>query len=562
MSNQGMPLSTIVKASFSVVSEVSQQQQNPNMILYLTTQQPISAVGILPFKTYYNATDVGKDYGTSLTVSTTGGNEKPSVYAYAQQIFSQQPYNILSGKGSLTIAPYLPTATDASPARFKTASIVANITNFASITNGAISFNIDGVVLPLTGLNFKGVQTVEDIASILQSAITKSYALVGADATGNAILTASQSVGALVSSISMAQLTPLPSGATDLSGANYFNVSTATTTSALDSTGETPDEAIIRIKADPSVPLFFSVLTDKILDNQEAKGIASFTQSNSSNQDSNPFLFTYGFSSLNATELNLASDSQIASEIKTLGYSMFHMTFNANSSSVIAGTDSLLLNPFALAFAEISMCSSVNFTLPAPSIGTSSVVANASNSAFPSNRTNCIGVLSDVVSQAQKDAIQNAGMDAYYQIGGLASIFASSENGGWFNTKYFTLYLQLQAQVYFAQIIRGNGIVPTNNQGISLLINAGITLMQNAFTSGMITTDNDWSGNLPTGLPQELAVQFYNGIRTKGYYIYNPGINSVSSEQKAQGVAPTTYIYGKLSGVYQVVEIQGVVQQS
>lgn len=508
MANSTMPASTVVSVTAQILTPVSIQLANPNQFLFLTTEEPINASAI-PYKYYTDASVVAKDYGfTSKT------------YKVASIIFSQQP-NILQGNGSLAIAP-LVNATSATYASFKTEQITSTIvSNFASVSNGAIDVNADGVVYQLRALNFTGASTVTDILNIMASAILQYGSVLTDTSVPPALVFSTKTPGGLATgtqlpSFALQAPSVVPPGATDLSGTNYFNITGATTTAGVNSSGETLQQAVVRLRGESNAPQFYSVITNLVMDQDAILSMAQYCQTNPQGQ---PLMFEYCFYSRNACQPN-----GTATLIVENGYSNTRTPLNFQDPiACIAGYTTL---------------SSVDFQQP-----------GSAYNAIPGLNKKLIGVPADVVDQDELDTFFiPAGVDLYLNVAGQDGIARpSGANGGFFDTIYFTNYLSLEIQNTYA-IALAKQTVTANPQGQLQLQNIGNDLMQQAVLCGMLTAGLEWTNPIPSGIPPSYQTSFFRNITDTGFFVYVAPFTNRTNTQISLRQAPPMAFAGVLTG--------------
>lgn len=131
-----------------------------------------------------NADDVAKLFGTD-----------SRVYKAAQGLFSARP----KLKTAL-VAKYVKTAVqvDSLPAKIAGSSVSVSYVNYKSITDGYFSFIAGGNVIDIAGLSFSTASSLEDIATIINTAVSAKTAekfKVVYDTTGNRFILQSVTPG-------------------------------------------------------------------------------------------------------------------------------------------------------------------------------------------------------------------------------------------------------------------------------------------------------------------------------------------------------------------------------
>ena len=160
-------------------------------------------------------------------------------FSMANAILGQTP-NIRTARGSLYIVPYV--AVDATRGNLVTPNIKANLANFKTVTNGALTISVNGKQKTVKNLNFTGCATAKEIAEVINNA-NLDVEVIGTDATDSATITfASKLVGETSSVIVTAGV-----GGTDISGSTYLSAEAGVVTQGTNSSAtETLAEAIAK----------------------------------------------------------------------------------------------------------------------------------------------------------------------------------------------------------------------------------------------------------------------------------------------------------------------------
>lgn len=524
MATFGMPLDTLVSVTTTVSTPAIPIEQNPNLVLYATETEPINP-DALPFKTYTKATDVATDYGLD-----------SDTYKFANTLFSQQP-SILAGNGNLTIAPYNNDSSPPTSGYWQSTDLTGNLANFQTTTDGYVQISVDGVPGVFGPIDFTGVNNFLDVALRIQPFIIESANISGST---NGIRITSRTVGSTSIIGVLTPIIPIPPGP-DIGAVGFLNGNSGTVVPGTDAGSEEQSlpELIQDLLDLPNRPVFFTVITDRIMDNTEMLATSNYFQATAST--SNPMLFVYTFNSLVVADPTIG----IASQITSLGNSQTRMLING-----IAPTSDSPVNFRHMTFAYTGKLCSVNFDLP-----------NSAGQAIPGNKT-LVGVTSDSVTETQKNLIQSAGLDAYYLIAGIDSIFASGANS-WFDTIYFGKeMIPLKTQSSFDSILRPNKVITANSLGDSVLKAQANLFWEEAKACGFVTSGVSWDGVLPAGLPQSKADAFYAGILNNGYFVYIPPLATRTPLQKVNRQSTPINNYVMLTGSVQTLQIYVTSQSS
>ena len=461
---------------------------NVNSVGFFSTETPSH---IDPFRIYLNAEDVAADWGSN-SVTT----------AMANNVFSQSP-NILSGNGRLVIAK-LESAVSATSGDATTDDISANLANFQAVADGDIKIVVNGVDYDLTGLDFTGVTSLADIATIIQRQL-KAVALVTATAT--TIQVKSLKVGAT----STADIQQLVGSGTDLSIASLFNIAALVITVGVDSSGETIVDAIARTSSSVS---YTGIMTN--LDMEDA-------------------VLTTLASSIQATDYilvhHLASKDDLAGVATTIKDAAQDRTrLILNSTSV---ADANLTKA-----AEVGRAFSVNF---AGSSTTQSMhLKTLTNVVGDANIDNTILALAD-----------DAGVTVYPSIDGRITKTLVSGANGFFDQVYNATWIKDGLEVAgFNHLAQTDTKVPQTEEGMIGLKSALSLVLEQSVTNGYIGAGNTWNGST-FGNPEDLR----RLITDQGYYIFSLPISQQSQVDRDARKAPLIQIAIKEAGAIHSVTI-------
>jgi len=165
-------ISNIINVSISD-SPISMRQANTSAIACITDEQAPNGE---PYLIYRSPVQVATDFGS-----------QSEVYKQAVAVFAQAP-NLLTANGYFVVLPALPAVTIPSRAGYAIIDAI-NLQNFRQVTDGSVNIGADGgTAYEFTGLNFTGANTTEGVAAVFQAAINASET-AGTATTGD--LTAS-----------------------------------------------------------------------------------------------------------------------------------------------------------------------------------------------------------------------------------------------------------------------------------------------------------------------------------------------------------------------------------
>lgn len=446
------------------------------------------------YQAYITPSGVKNDFGAdSLT------------YKMANALFTPVP-NFRTGGGYLYIFPFK--GVNATSGKFTTANISANVTNFASVTNGVLKLTIDGTVTQLEGLNFSSVETLADIVNVIKGQNPD----VNIDVVGNTIVFTSRRFGT-ASTVTISSTTAA-GGAVDISGSTYLNATGGTAAAGTNASGETLAEAV----ASALEQVYFGgVLTTQNTDD-------TTYLANSTAIQSKDCVYYESISSLK----DMAS---IGASIKSAG--------NGKTRTLA----------YSLADAKVAVATYATIA--------SSVNYQGSNTALTMNLKTLTGVLPDTnLSDSYVLSASTNGVDIYGNTGGLSCVYSNDQNGYTDDVKN-QLWLKKAFEVAgFNYLRQTNTKIPQTESAMTGLKNAYGQVCEQSIRNGIVAAGT-WNGAIPFGDPEDFA----RNIEEKGYYIYSLPIAKQAQTDREARKAPVVQIALKFSGALHFSEVIITVQR-
>lgn len=498
MPNYQIPITYVVSAS-AVTPGKGLEPLKISTILLLTEDEPVTPLnGAYMISRTSNA--VAQQFGTETETAKQ-----------AQIIFSQQP-NILANDGYLIVAPYLASATPApipaTAGTLTTPVLTANIDNFAKVVDGAFSITVDGTEKDITGLDFAQATTLEEIASIIQEALTDVTVTVDNDS----LVFTSNTTGTS-SSVEIGAAT----NGTDLTETEYLDIVNATTTTGTaeiiqPARPETLAEAITRLAGE----LYFQgILTTRSLSDDEAINASNLVQSMQNR------VFPLPVSKVNALQAQTGLFAKILPNFNTKG-----LLYTYGDTA-----DQAALNSRLFAAAYLSRGLSVNY--------------NGSNTTITMNLKDLVGIQADTnISETILNQCQALGVDCFPSIEGLAKIISNRQG-----TMYFD---QVVNQIWFVNAIQRavfNTLatvrtkIPQTEAGLEQLATAIRGVCKQAVTNGYLAPGT-WNSPETFGDYDD----FLRNITEFGYYQYHQPVAEQLQSEREQRKAPFWQIAGKEAG--------------
>jgi hypothetical protein len=462
---------------------------NTSVLALITQEEPISpSYGV--FGVYRSPGGVATDFGSN-----------SEAFRIALRIFGQNP-NILSGKGYLVIIPRLQSA-PAQPATVLSATSV-NLLSLAA-NDYTIRVAVDGGAaadLEIGELDLTSLATAESsLNSYAVESAGLTFILSGSLAAAN-IRLQSDTTGATSQIVISAALT-----GTDI--AVPLGLSGASSTGAAAGLERVKD-AVLRTYE--SVPYFGITLDEQPAD-------ADLLELSSIVQTMDKLLF-----------IGSADPSDVPAIFNTIKNSSFtHTRCLYYSASGVDAVD------FAAAYASRGM--SIDFS--------------GSNTAHTMHLKDIVGLVADSgVTQTLLTQCQNAGVDCYPDLGGVAKVFTSGANM-FFDQIYTRLAFKLRLQIAgFNFLATTNTKIPQTEEGMTGLKGAFRKVCA-AFIRNGVFAPGTWNSPATFGSPQD----FVDNIKAAGYYVYSDPIAQQSQTDRETRAAPRVYIAAKDAGAIHSADV-------
>jgi hypothetical protein len=471
---QGLDLSRVVSVSISLTAVLGGYTNFGSGVILGSTPGVIDVAERV--RTYYGINAVANDFGTAA----------PEFLA-AQIHFSQSPRPAF-----VNIGRWAQTATYG---RLKGAILTPAqrlVTNFTTVSNGAMTVSIDGVSYPLTNLNFSGITNLNGAASVIQGAIQAAGANGSGAKTATVLwdgvyyrfIVTSGSTGA-TSSVSYATSPASGGGATDISILTGLSV--------------TPNSA----GSSASVPV---------------AGIAAETALTAAQTVGNRGGF-YCMEFAPAAPLADSDAVQVAAYIEATSRIAAFTTQNTNALDPTRSDDlaSLLQSgQFSRSFVQFSSTSPYAAT---------SLFARFATVDFRGNNTTITGMFKqepgvspEVLVGSQADALQakNCNVFATYIDGTADTQYGTMANGNYIDQRINADWIANFLQVNVRNVLRTQPKVPQTDKGMGLLAAAMAQSCQQAVNNGYIA-EGIWNGP-PVGTLNP------GDVCPGGFYIFVPKV--------------------------------------
>ena len=481
--SQGLSIGDVVNVSV-VMSPLAAAVRNFGALLILGSSDVI------------DTTERIRTYSTLDAVASDFGNAAPE-YLAADLYFSQSPQ-----PSTLYVGRYAQTATSGKLIGPTLSASQQTLTNFTSVTTGAIDIMIDGVAADETAISFAGDASLNAVAATLTTAMA-GVATVTWDATYQRFTVTSATTGS-TSSVAFATA---PGAGVDIAPLFGFQ-STQGGRLAAGSAVETLLEGV-QACADKSTDwygLYCAPVTPQA--DADTLAVAAYVEA------ANPSRI-FGVTTQAAAVVDPAQSSDIASQLKAL---LYKRTFIQYSSSSPYAAASL----FGRAF-------TVDFT--------------AQNSTITLKFKQEPGVAAETLSESQAAALTAKNCNAFINYNNATAIIQQGVmcNGYFFDEVHGLDWLQNQAQTnIFNALYTSPTKIPQTDAGINVLVTTMDSTCEAGVNNGLVAP-GVWTGPAVGALTsgQTLA---------KGYYNYAAPISTQSSADRAARKAPVIQCAVKLAG--------------
>lgn len=468
-----LSISNVIRVTVQGVQR-SRTPKNVNDVALFTPEQP-NTLG--DYMYVIDPQDVADAYGSdSLT------------YKMALNVFAQDA-NVLSGRGGLVVIP-MKNATNAVAASFKTPSIT--VSEFADVKDGILGVNVNGTLISLTGLDFSNASTVANIASVIQA----GSSLFSVEADGDKLVFTSKKFGS-ASTISLESIESSEVEGTDLTDADYLNISGGTSVAGAEATGETLSEAITRTYGEIA---YTGVMCAKYMSDAEVSAASAV---------------------VSAKDLIFVNVWYSAEDILGACYTIQQATQNKTRCLIYAsGFEAAKL----MMAAYVGRGFSVNF--------------EGSSVSQTLNLKTLRNVLPDLnLTQTDFNNAKTSGVDLYVSYEGDPAVRSNGANG-YFDTIYENTALKFYAQVGLYNALKTTGTkIPQTEAGVTVLKNA-LGLVFKQFVRNGVIAPGQWNSAQTFGDPET----FRANIADQGWYVYSIPVSQQSQAEREARIAP--YIQG------------------
>jgi hypothetical protein len=489
MSTLGLPVSDIVNVQV-VLSPTAAQERNFGSLLVVGDSDVVDSVERLRLFTSLDA--VAAEFGTSApeyfaAALYFGQTPQPSIF-YAGKWIRVDEAGQLKG-GILSSAQQ-------------------TLTNFTAVVDGALDITIDGVEQNVIGLNFSAALNLSGVAAILDAGI--SGASVSWDAVNSRFTVTSATTG-IASSVSFASAPDLGTDVSTLfrlkSTDEGYLIAGADAETLVDAV-----QAIANISAD-WYGLY--VASSVIPTTNEYLAVAAFIEGSGLSR-------IFGITSNATAILDSAQTTDIASQLKALGYKRTFIQYSSKSAYASASI-------FGRAF-------TVNF--------------DGSNTTLTIKFKQEPGVSAETITASQAATLRDKNCNVFVKYNNDTNIIQEGVmvNGFFFDEVHGTDWLQNAVQTAVYNLLYTSPTkIPQTDAGINVITTTIAQVLTQAVVNGLVAP-GQWNA------PGFGALNQFDTLET-GYYIYAPPVASQLQADREARKAPVIQVAIKLAGAVHFVDI-------
>ena len=488
MGTLGLPTSNVVNVQV-VMSPKAAQTRNFGSLMILGDSDVIDTVERLRL------------YGTLDAVAADFGTTAPE-YKAAALFFGQSPQ-----PASLYVGKWARTATAGILRGGVMSAAQKALSNFTAVTNGAFKIVVDGAEESLTGINLSGVLNLNGVASEVTDALD-GIATCFYDATNGRFNIVSATTGAS-SSVAFATA---PTGGTDLAALMLLKeaqggyvapgVDAETLVAAVEEFGNLSSDWYGLTVASSVMPTADAYIA-----------AAEFIEGSGSSR-------IFGITTQDAATLNSVSTSDLASQLKALGYKRTFVQYCSSNAFAVASI-------FGRAF-------TVDFT--------------GSNTTLTIKFKQEPGVAAETLTATQAAALADKNCNVFVAYNNDTNIIQEGVmcNGYFFDEVHGTDWLQNYVQTAVYNLLYTSTTkIPQTDAGINIIATTIADCLNQAVANGLVAP-GVWNAPGFGALQQGQTL-------TKGFYIYAPPVASQSQSDREARKAPTIQCAIKLAGAVHFV---------
>ena len=485
----GLNVSDVVNVTINL-SPLAAAQRNFGALLIVGSSDVIDTNERI--RQYSDLDGVAEDFGTTT-----------AEYLAADLFFSQSPQPSI-----LYLGRWAQTATSGRLNGGVLSGAQQAITNFTSITNGSMKIDIDGATKTLSALSFSAVTNLNGVASIIDTAIVGASCLW--DSVSQRFVIESDSTG-VTSTVGYASAT---GSGTDISA--MLNLVTGVASSPVSGIAAETLLAAVQQLADMSNDWYgLTVATSTAPATADHLAVAAFIEGASQSH-------LYGITITNPSVLDSTVTSDLASQLKALGY---ERTFTQYSSSSPYAVDSMYGRAFT-----------VNF--------------EANNTTITLKFKQEPGVAAETITESQAATLKSKNCNVFVNYNNDTAIIQEGvmANGYFFDEVHGTDWLQNAVQTDVYNLLYQSATkIPQTDDGTHTIVTTIEATMARAVNNGLVAP-GIWNAG---GFGQLKQGQ----MLSSGYYVYAPLVASQSQADREARKSVPIQVAAKLAGAVHSVNV-------
>lgn len=488
MSNLGLPVSDIVNVQV-VMSPVAAQTRNFGSLLILGDSHVIDVVERL--RLYTTLAAVADDFGT------TAPEYKAANLYFAQ---APQPTTLYIGRWASMASSGILHGGILNPTQ-------QNIANFTAVTAGKLNISIDGVAKTLTGINLSAVVDLNGVAAAITAALGASATCVW-----NAAYDRFEITSATTGTTSIVSFATAPSSGTDV-GALLLLESGEGGSLVAGIAAETLLTAVSEFDDLSNNWYGLMVAASATVSSSDYLGAAGYIEGANTSR-------IFGVTTQDTAVLSSTSTTDIASQLKALGYKRTFVQYSSSSPYAVASI-------YGRAF-------TVDF--------------NGSNTTITLKFKQEPGVAAEYLSASQAAAVKAKNCNVFVAYNNNTYIVQEGVmvNGFFFDEVHGTDWLQNAVQTAIYNLLYTSPTkVPQTDAGVNLIVSVIAQELQQAVTNGLVAP-GVWQA-------PGFGSLNYGDTLSSGFYIYAPPVATQNVADRAARKAPTIQCAIKLAGAIHFV---------
>lgn len=483
MATLGLPVSDVVDVQI-VMSPKAAQTRNFGSLLILGDSSVVDTGERL--RLYTTLDSLASDFGTSAPE-----------YKAAALYFGQSPQ-----PNTCYVGRWARTATAAVLNGAVLSAAQQLMSNFTGITNGSFRATINGTLQTISALDFSAQTNLNGVASVIQAKLSGGATIVW-DANNKRFRISSGTTGP-ASTITFGSATGTGTDVSALIGIQSGQGGNVVQGAAAESL-----VAAVQALADRSNDWYgLTVAASVTPANSDYLAVAEFVEAAGASR-------IFGITTQDAATLDSVSTTDLASQLKALGYKRTFTQFSSSNAFAVASI-------FGRAF-------TVNF--------------QGSNTTLTIKFKQEPGVAAEVLTSSQANALRNKNCNVFVAYNNDTNIIQEGvmANGFFFDEVHGTDWLQNDVQTaVYNLLFTSTTKIPQTDSGINVILSTIESRLDQAVVNGLVAP-GVWNAPGFGGLNQ-------GDTLSKGFYVFAPPVATQSQADREARKAPVIQCAIKLAG--------------